>query len=641
MLDIADDELVIDSFAGGGGASLGIWAALGRSPDVAINHDPEAVALHAANHPETLHLCQSVWKATPTDVRDAAAQHRGLDPKSARVGLLWASPDCKDFSKAKGAVPRSKNIRDLAWVVVHYAQQVKPRVIQLENVEEFRDWAPLRQIKDDNGNDVFDLFGNPVLERNPSRKGETFRKWVRALKQAGYVVEYRELRAYEYGGEVLDAAPTIRKRLFVAARRDGKKIRWPEPTHARPDRQGNVPHGLKPWRTAASCIDWSIPCPSIFLSREEGRAIGCKRPLADATLARIARGVKRYVIDAPLPFIVPVTHQGDKRIHAGDEPLRTITTAKRGELAVVVPHITKFRSGATGSAMAEPLSTVTANSHTPQGRAGGAPPLGVVAASLVQTGYGERPGQAPRSLNVNEPLGTVVAGGAKHAAVAAFLAQHNTGVVGHDARDPVSTLTGTGSHQAVVAASLVHTAHGERDAKGKKRGRGERAIDEALPTVTASRDVALVAPIMSHAYTSNTAGGQGDMKRPIKTVMTGGHHSVVSAFLAKYYGDGGQDQPADHPAHTIPTKARLAAVTVEIDGVTYEIVDIGMRMLTPRELYRAQGFPDWYRIDIKIEGKRLSKAAQIRMCGNSVCPPLAEALVRAQFAQQTNRRIAA
>jgi len=677
-LDIAPDEITIDSFAGGGGASLGIWAALGRSPDVAINHDPEAVALHQMNHPDTLHLCQSVWRATPRDVRDAAARHRGLDPKTARVGLLWASPDCKDFSKAKGATPRSKNIRDLAWVVVHYAQQVQPRVIILENVEEFRDWAPLRQISDARGNLVEDLFGNPVLERIPTRKGETFRRWVRALKQAGYVVEYREMRAYQFGGVVLDAAPTTRNRLIVIARRDGKPIRWPEATHARPGSDGTIPGGLKPWRIAADCIDWTIPCASIFLTRAEARALKCKRPLADATLARIARGVKRYVIDNPNPFILPVASDG----------------------SIIAPHVTKFRAGATGHDMTRPLATVTANSHTAQGREGGAPPLGIVAASLVKTADAARPtrfhclacdedfddrharsigglapaecprcgeekriaiagrGRSRRTAKRDDARGGGTADDAKQAAVAAFLAQHNTGMIGHDARKPVSTLTGTGSHQAVVSAALVRTAHGERDSKGKRRGRGAQGIDEALPTVTASRDVALVAPIMSHAYTSNTAGGQGNVKHPIKTITAGGqHHAIVAGFLAKYYGDGGQSQRANEPAHTIPTKARLAAVTVQIDGVTYAIVDIGMRMLTPRELYRAQGFPDSYLIDVEIEDtkavrrdgnvvhvsfrRKLSKAAQIRMCGNSVCPPLAEALVRANFSAVDKRKAAA
>jgi len=618
VIDLADDELIIDSFAGGGGASTGIAAALGRAPDVAINHDPEAVALHAANHPATLHLCQSVWKMNPEDVVAAGARHRGIDPSRARVGLLWASPDCKHFSVAKGGKPVEKNIRDLAWIVVHYARQVRPRVILLENVPEFRTWGPLITTEDGK------------TKPCPLRKGVTFRAWVRELKKCGYVVETRELRACDYG------APTIRKRLFLIARCDGKPIVWPAATHAK-DGAG----GLRPWRSAAEIIDWSLPTPSIFLTREEGRRVGANRPLAEATMARIARGVKRYVLDAPLPFIVPVTHQGDFRVHDAREPLRTVTTAKRGELALVAPHVTKFRGGATGAAMDEPLPTVTANSHTAQGREGGAPPLGVVAATMVQTGYGERratyrclscdetfhdahatgigglapaecpkcgeekeivvdhPGQSPRALDLEEPLGTVVAGGAKHAAVAAFLAQHNGGMVGHDAREPVSTLTGTCSHQTVVAAH-ISDLHGTA-----KSGHGASA--------------------------------------PVATIAAGGtHHALVAAFLAKYYGEGSQDQAADAPAHTIPTKARLAAVTVTVDGITYAIADIGMRMLTPRELYRAQGFPDSYRIDEGPEGKRLSKAAQIRMCGNSVCPPLAEALARAQFGivQKTDRSAA-
>jgi DNA (cytosine-5)-methyltransferase 1 len=534
MIDLHQDELIIDSFAGGGGASLGIYMATGRHPDVAINHDEQAVALHAANHPTTLHLCQSVWRADPQDVRDAAARHRGLDPRTARVGLFHASPDCKHFSKAKGGQPREKHIRDLAWVVVAYAERVGPRIITLENVEEFQDWGPL----------VYDAAGNGFPDID--RKGVVFKKWVRKLKQCGYRVEYRLLRACDYG------APTIRKRLFLIARNDGQPIVWPAPSHAKPNEDGTVKYGLKPWRTAAEIIDWSLPTPSIFLGREEARKLGCKRPLADATLARIARGVQRYVLQAARPFLVPVTHTVDLRTHSIDEPLRTVTTARRGEIALVAP-------------------------------------------SLVQTGYGERDGQAPRTLDIKAPLGTAVAGGAKHVLVAAFLAQHNSGMIGHEAREPVSTVTNTGSHQNVVAVELQ-------------------------------------APIMSHAYGSNTAGGQGDMRLPVKTVVTGGHHAVVAAFLAKYYGEGGQDQPADAPAHTIPTKARLAAVTVTIDGIAWTVVDIGMRMLTPRELFRAQGFPDSYIIDALPDGTTLSKAAQIRLCGNSVCPDVLAALLGANLA---------
>ena len=609
MIDLAPHETIIDSFAGGGGASAGLKLALGRSPDVAINHDPEAVALHAANHPETLHLCQSVWKANPEDVAAAAARHRGIDPKKARVGVAWFSPDCKHFSKAKGGAPVEKKIRDLAWVVVHYARQVRPRIIMLENVEEFRDWGPLILTEDGK------------TKPCPVRKGFTFKKWVRELRKLGYAVEHRELRACDYG------TPTIRKRLFVVARCDGKAIVWPKPTHAK-DSAG----GLLPWRTAAECIDWMLPTPSIFLTREEGRKVGCNRPLAPATMARIARGVKRYVLDASKPFIVPITHTGDRRVYDIADPLRTVTTANGGEQSLVVPsfagvggragqsrprggdepmatmtakadtvlvaaHVTKFRTGATGHAMDEPLATVTANSHTETGREGGAPPLGIAAASLVQMGYGEREGQAPRALDLQQPLGTVTAGGVKHAAVAAFLAQHNTDMVGHDARKPLSTIVGKGCTQAVVAASISDLYGTSKDGK---------PVDAPLGTVTAQ----------------------------------GTHAALVSAFLDKYYGNEGAAEPGS-PMHTVTTKDRFGLVTVDIDGQTYAVVDIGMRMLTPRELYRAQGFDDSYRIEIEHEGKRLSKAAQIRMCGNSVCPPLAAALARAQLTTAQPERSAA
>jgi DNA (cytosine-5)-methyltransferase 1 len=573
MIDLHQDELIIDSFAGGGGASLGIYMATGRHPDVAINHDEQAVALHKANHPTTLHLCQSVWRADPQDVRAAAARHRGIDPRTARVGLFHASPDCKHFSKAKGGQPREKHIRDLAWVVVAYAERVRPRIITLENVEEFQDWGPL----------IYDAAGNGFPDVD--RKGVVFKKWVRKLKQCGYSVEYRLLRACDYG------APTIRKRLFLIARNDGRPIVWPAPSHAKPGEDGTVKNGLKPWRTAAEIVDWSLPTPSIFLGRDEARKLGCKRPLADATMARIARGVQRYVLDAARPFLVPVTHTGGLRTHSIDDPLRTVTTARRGEIALVAPHITKFRANATGHALDEPLATVTANSHTAQGREGGAPPLGLVTAFLAQHNSGMVGHEA------REPVSTVTITGSHQNVVAVSLAElHGSSRAGRDAADPLASVLAGGQHQAVVAASLVHTAHGERDAKGKKRGKGERQVNQPLPTVTASRDVA-----------------------------------IVAAFLAKYYGEGGQDQPADAPAHTIPTKARLAAVTVTIDGIAWTVVDIGMRMLTPRELFRAQGFPDSYIIDALPDGTILSKAAQIRLCGNSVCPDVLATLLGANL----------
>ncbi len=451
-------ELVVDNFAGGGGASTGIEQALGRPVDIAVNHDPEAIAMHTINHPQTKHFCESVFKVDPEEIT-------GNRP----VGLAWFSPDCTHHSKAKGGAPRSPRVRGLAWVVIRWARRVKPRVIMLENVEEFADWGPLCD------------EGRPIKEK----AGSTFRLWLNQLRRFGYQVEYRQLRACDYG------APTTRRRLFVIARRDGLPIVWPEPTHG---------PGRLPYRTAAECIDWSLPTPSIF-----ERA----RPLADATLRRIAHGVMRYVVDAAEPFIVPL--RGTSSAHTSTHA----TTA--------------------------PLSTISAggNHHA------------LVAPTLVQTGYGERPGQAPRVPGLDKPLGTIVAGGQKHALVAAFLAKHYTGVVGQD------------------------------------------------------------------------------LRRPIGTVTTVDHHSLVRAFLVAYYGSEKDGARLSDPMRTVPTRDRFGLVTVH--GQQYRIADIGMRMLQPRELYRAQGFPEDYVIEFEHRGRPLSKAAQVRMCGNSVCPPIAAALVRANF----------
>lgn len=496
------DGLIVDSFAGGGGASTGIEIALGRSPDVAINHDADAIAMHTVNHPDTVHYCANVWHADPMDVVRAA----GGPP----VGLLWASPDCKHFSKAKGSRPAKRSIRDLAWVVVLWAKRVRPRVICLENVEEFRDWGPV------------DMDGRPC----PDRKGETFDRWVGEIRRLGYKVEWKELRACDFG------APTIRKRLFLVARCDGLPIRWPEPTHGAPDDPDVRAGRLAPWRTAAEIIDWSQPCPSIF-----DRA----RPLAEATQLRIARGLKRYVIDAADPFIVPLTHRGDARVYDINDPLRTITTAQRGEMALVSP-------------------------------------------TLVQTGYGERQGQAPRALDIHKPLGTVVSGGGKHALCTAFLAKHFGGVTGVRADTPLPTVTTRGTQTQLVTSHLLLFKGTCKDG---------RPITDPLGTVQAE----------------------------------GQHHAEVRAFLMKYYGTGGQLADPRDPAPTVTSKARLGLVTVA--GQDYQIVDIGMRMLTPRELFRAQGFPDEYVIDRRPDGSPMTKTAQIRMCGNSVCPPVAAAIVRA------------
>lgn len=535
LLDI-QPELIIDNFAGGGGASCGIELALGRHADHAINHDPEAVAMHAMNHPQTEHHCESVWDVDPL----ALTQGRP-------VGLAWFSPDCKHFSKAKGGKPRDKKIRGLAWVAMRWAALVRPRVIMLENVEEFRTWGPV--LSD----------GSPC----PQRKGQTFRSFVRQLEALGYVVEYRELRACDYG------APTIRRRLFLVARCDGKPIIWPEPTHGAPDSAAVLSGLRKPWRTAAECIDWSIPCPSIF-----ERA----KPLAEATQRRIARGIRRYVIDSADPFVVKVNHGYDYfRGQAIGEPLQTIT-AKHG-YGIVAPVLTECANASTQRSWPadEPLRTQCAEVK------GGH--FALASATLVQTGYGERPGQAPRAPGLDKPLGTVVAGGAKHALVSAFLAKHYGGNYdgpGVSLDQPTSTVTTT-DHHALVSSHLVKL-------RNNQFGQDAR---EPMPTVTAG----------------------------------GGHVGAVRAFLVKYYSEGGQDQDCRTPMHTIPTKDRLGLVTVA--GEQYQIADIGMRMLEPHELYAAQGFPATYVIAPVITGRRLPKHAQVRMCGNSVSPPMAAALVRA------------
>jgi DNA (cytosine-5)-methyltransferase 1 len=489
---IEPHELVVDNFAGGGGASSGIEAALRRSVDIAINHSPEAIAMHMANHPETRHFCENILEVDP---REACG--------SRPVGLVWFSPDCTHFSKAKGGKPRSKEIRGLAWVVIRWAKAVAPRVIVLENVEEFQTWGPL-------GED-----GKPIA----ARSGETFREWLGELAGLGYRIEIRTLVAADYG------TPTTRKRLFLVARRDGHGIVWPSATHGR----GRP----EPWTPASTIIDWSLRCPSIFER---------SKPLAEATLRRIAVGVRRYVLGAGSPFIVPVTHPRDARVHGIDEPLRTITAANRGELALVAP-------------------------------------------TLIQTGYGERPGQAPRSLDIGKPLGTVVAGGAKHALVAALITKHYGGVVGHGTGRPLGAIT-TKDHHALTTAFLTKFY-------GTSTGSDVR---DPLPTVT--------------------AGGK----------RGGGHLAEVRLLLNRFFAEA---PAAQCELFDASRNDRAATGIVTIGGEAYAIADIGMRMLQPHELFAAQGFPADYVIAPEYNGRPLTKTAQIELVGNSVCPTVARAIVEA------------
>jgi DNA (cytosine-5)-methyltransferase 1 len=482
-------ELVVDNFAGGGGASKGMELGLTRHVDIAINHDKDAIDMHKINHPETKHYCESVWDVDPVEACN-----------NSPVGLAWFSPDCKHFSRAKGATPVNKNIRGLAWVAVRWAVLVPVRMIMLENVEEFLTWGPLIEVEPD------------VFKPDPLRKGETFKAFVAALstglsldhpaiddvkaalgdnfdlsaieKGLGYSVEWKILKACDYG------TPTIRKRLFLVARNDGQAIEWPTPTHGK---------GLQPYRTAADIIDWSVPVRSIF---------NRKRPLAEKTMARIAKGLQKFVIDSSNPFIVP------------------------GECST-------------------PFITEHANSSK------------------------------QRNMSANEPLRTICAQvkGGHFALVSAHIAKHFTGVTGSDIKEPLHTVTAK-DHNALVTSHMI-----------KFRG-------------------------------TNVGHGTDE---PVHTISAGGFHiGEVRAFIIKYYGTG-MAHSIEKPLDTVTTKDRFGLVTIK--GEEYEIVDIGMRMLEPHELFAAQGFPNDYKISHDSNGKRLSKAKQVARCGNAVCPPVAQALV--------------
>lgn len=476
-------EIVVDNFAGGGGASTGIEIAIGRSVDIAINHDPAAIAMHRANHPTTEHYTEDVWKVDPVE----ACAGRP-------VALAWFSPDCKHHSKAKGGKPVSKKIRGLAWVAVKWAKAVKPRVIMLENVEEFQDWGRL------------DEKNRP----DPRYKGETFRRFVGQLEKLGYHVEYRLLRACDYG------APTIRKRFFLIARCDGQRIVWPEPTHGAPGSLEVMAGIKKPWKPVADVLDFSLPCPSIFATKEEIKeqyGIDAVRPLSENTLKRIARGIKKYVIDNPEPFIIP------------------------GGAACLMCN----NENAAGSSCAEPIGTITTGGHHM-----------LIAPTMVQMGYGEAKGQKPRIVDIHRPLGTVVSQGNKFGLVSTFITQFNNNCDGQPVTQPLGTMTARANH------------FGE-----------------------------------------------------------------LRAFLVKYYGGSGNGASCEDPAPTITTKDRMGLVTVR--GDKYQIVDIGLRMLTPRELFDAQGFPPDYIIDVDADGNEYPKKEQVARCGNAVCPPIPAALVRANL----------
>lgn len=662
--------LIVDNFAGGGGASTGIEMAIGRSVDIAINHDPDAIAMHTINHPGTLHYCESVFDVDPVKATDGRP-----------VDLVWFSPDCKHFSKAKGGKPVSREIRGLAWVAMRWAMRVRPRVIMLENVEEFKTWGP-----------VIECPTTGKTMPCPDRKTETFKAFVamlstgvdadhpalqecadvlglvdtaKLIRGLGYKVEWRELRACDYG------APTIRKRLFLVARCDGQPIVWPKPTHGAPDSVAVIAGQLLPYRTAAECIDWSIPCPSIFER---------KRPLAENTLRRIAKGIQRFVIDAAKPFIVKCNHTSNQtkydcfRGQSLADPLQTITQTPG--YAVVNPiitplHSTWFKCGACENVYQDkhedgcdcgeihnrreasrseiekvcendswnyngitPFITEHANASNQRNMPADEPLRTVcaevkgghfaVVAPVIARQFGKSVGHP-----VTEPSGSITAGGGgKSQLVAAFLAKHFGGNYtgpGADIGQPAHTVT-TVDHHALCLAFMTKFRNGSVGFP----------LSEPVHTITAGGEQKRLGTANTQAVvTSHLVKLRGTCKdgqpvtEPMPTITAGGNHAgEVRAFLLKYYGTN-IGHPLQDPLQTVTTKHRFGLVMVH--GEPYEIVDIGMRMLEPHELFAAQGFPADYVISVDQNGKPIPKAKQVARCGNAVPPPFAEALVRANL----------
>lgn len=597
ILDL-DDELIVDEFACGGGMSEAIEQAIGRHVDIAVNHDEDACSMHAINHPQTQHYWKDVYEVQPRKVTGNRA-----------VGLLHLSPDCTHHSQARGGQPRSKKLRGLCWIAVRWAGQKRPRIISLENVKQFLQYGPLIAKRCPKTGRVMKIDGTvaAIGERTPvedqylvpdrKRIGESWRKFKRTLEKLGYEVQTRILCAADYG------APTTRSRLFMVARCDGAPIIWPEPTHFKKPAKGQ-----KRWKSAAECIDWTIPSRSVFNRTRWSKKHQEWLPddLAEATLRRVAHGLKRFVLDSADPFIVQIANWSREGLTNVQDPLSTVTAYPRGgSHALVTPVMIQAghgdgKPGARrwihgNTSPRNPVGTFTAS--------GGGQAMAV--GTLVQMGYGEREGQSPRALDVTKPLGTAVGGGNKFAAVTAFVEQANGGfneIPGRDARDPLSTSTGSGSQQRLVTAHLATLRH-------------------------------------------NCIGA--DLKAPVPTMTAGGeHHALVeyalspeaeegaervAAFLIRYYGQGGQLGDLKEPMSTSTTKDRLALVTVWLRGEPYVVVDIQLRMLVPRELYNANSFPRTYIIDRGHDGRKFSKSTQVRMCGNAVPPLLGKAVIQANW----------
>ena len=689
-------ELIVDNFAGGGGASTGIELATGISVDIAINHDPEAIKMHKMNHPSAKHYCESVWDVDPVKAC-----------KGNPVALAWFSPDCKHFSKAKGGKPEDKNIRGLAWVALRWAAKVRPRVIMLENVEEFRTWGPLNRRH------------RPIK----SKQGETFKKFVKQLENLGYVVEFNELIAADYG------APTTRKRFFMIARCDNKPIIWPKPTHA-PAKSEEVKAGLlKPYVGAYTQLDFSLPCPSIFDTSEEIKekyGIRAVRPLAPKTMERIARGLKKFVIDNAEPFVVQVNHSGAKSDYCKsmNEPLNTITGKHgfglvepylvqigqtgfssdrskdvREPLTTIVsknehclietkvaPIIDKAYVGNYGSSVENPLNTITTVDHnrlvevnlqtldektrllTEQKGADVIIDKNRYPAWCEPKEMNKLPFTDPElEMEIQKQINTP------------FMGTNTTNHPGGRADEPLHTIT-TGNQQCLISPLLIqyHSESSEKGIRGqaidepimtvdssnryglvegflskyyKKTSPKELCVKQGLPKEVAKDDISrfIKYPLYPHPIEQELSSPNPenydtsascliqmnhycygrDIAEPIPTITAGdGHFGEVRAFLIKYYGQGtGQD--IKEPLDTITAQDRFGLVTIA--GVDYQIVDIGLRMLEPRELYGCQGFPDDYIIDRDFEGKKYPRNEQVRRCGNAVCPPIPAALVSANL----------
>lgn len=633
------DEIIIDLFAGGGGASTGLEIGLNRTVYSAINHNPKAISMHTANHPHTRHFVQDVFAVDPLEATGGQS-----------VGWMHASPDCTHHSQAAGGQPRSKEIRDLSWVAVKFAGKVRPRVISLENVKQILNWGPLVAKRCKKTGRVMRLDGSVAapgeyttrhdqfLVPDPKRKGQTWTHFVSSLESLGYVVEWRVLRACDYG------APTTRERLFMVARCDGQPIVWPEPTHAQKPQKGQ-----KKWRSAAECIDFSDLGQSIF---------GRKKPLADATQRRIAKGLNRFVLNAAQPYIVTNTTGSNPK--PVTDPLATVTAAGNQILAtpVLAPFVGRdFRTG-VGHLITDPLATVTAS-------AGGGH-SSLITPLLIQAGHGEGTPDKPRwSHGINDidsPLGTITAsGGGGRSLVAPVIVKFRHDSIGQSVTDPLPTITAGGNSQrpagsphalGIASAYMMQCNGGFNATVGKD-------LRDPLTTITnTGSQQQMVTAVFTQAFYGQKTQNEcraAALKSPLRTITTENRHGLVSAtlskdhldgalrvaaFLVNYYGNG-DARDIDAPMDTVTTKDKLALVTVWIKGEPWVIVDIKLRMLNPRELYRAQGFPDSYVIDRGHDGKPLTKSDQVHMCGNSVSPNPMTAIAKANDPWRVNQHVAA